>query len=144
MEDTAMVDTAMVDMDTGILTTVGTPASLQWCPPVPMAATAAMPPPTTDTMPLPTLRDMATVPMPLPLTLLPTTTMFLMDMIPTILTGVGTLILQVPAPTPLATSPMAMATSLMAMAMLSTLRLPPTSTTVCPATTDLMIFKIHF
>merc|ERR1711962_1660317 len=69
----------------------------------------------------------------LPLTLLPTTTMLPMDMIPTILTGVGTLILQAPAPTPLVTSPMAMA-------MLSTLRLPPTSTTVCPATTELMIY----
>merc|ERR1712180_189750 len=102
--------------------------------------TAAMPPPTTDTMPLPTLRDMATAPMLLPLTLLPTTTMLPMDMIPTILTGVGTLILQAPAPTPLVTSPMAMVTSLMAMAMLSTLRLPPTSTTVCPATTELMIY----
>merc|ERR1719228_2819937 len=56
-----------------------------------------------------------------------------MDMIPTTLTGAGILILQVPAPTPLATSPMAMA-------MLSTLRLPPTSTTVCLATTELMIY----
>merc|ERR1711962_1403298 len=118
-------------------TRAGMPASLQWCLPVPMAVTAAMPPPTTDTMPLPTLRDMVTAPMLLPLTLLPTTTMLPMDMNLITLTEAGILTLLAQVPTPLATRLTAMATLVMAMAMSSTLRLPPTSTTVCPVTTDL-------
>merc|ERR1719193_871709 len=65
-----------------------------------------------------------------------------MDMIPTTLTGAGTLILQVPAPTPLATSLMDMAISLMAMAMSSTLWLLPTSTTVCPTTTPYLYNRV--
>merc|ERR1711962_140587 len=92
MEDTVMVDTAMVDMDTGILTTVDTAAmgtatvtGMDMGTGMAMEdmgytrgalitsrrMLAAMPPLTTDTMPLPTPRDMVTAPMPLPLTLLP-------------------------------------------------------------------------
>merc|ERR1711955_66159 len=118
-----MVDTAMEHME-AMADTV-TPIM------VPMAATAAMPPPTMDTTPLPTLRDMATA-----LTLLPTTTMLPVDMNLTTLTEAGILILLAPAPTPLATSLTAMATSPTAMAMSSTLLVPPSSTTVFPATSN--------